>query len=100
MALEFFMLRWSDERHHASMMRFREKWGFDEVEYKRPGFRRNLAYLNPFIERIPILSRSTVLKKMIRVPLRFLDRRVIAFLMLRNDKKREQQRPDASGVAR
>lgn len=85
--LEFFMLRWSDKWHYASMERFGKKWGFDEVKYKEPGYRRERGYLTPFMEKMPIIGRSNVAKKVLRLPLLFLDRRCIDLLMLRNERR-------------
>jgi GT2 family glycosyltransferase len=98
--LEFFMLRWSDKWHYASMERFGRKWEFDEVKYKEPGYRRERAYLNPFLNKLPIVARSNILKKIFRLALLFLDRRFISLLMFRNERRQERLRKGSGGGVR
>ncbi len=86
----FFMLRWSDKWHYASIARFGDKWGFDEVKYKKPGYRRERAYITPLIEKMPIVSRSDKLRRRVKKALINLDRQFIDFLLFRNERKQER----------
>ncbi|MCJ8328722.1 MAG: glycosyltransferase [Lentisphaeria bacterium] len=86
----FFMLRWSDKRHYASMKRFKTKWELDEVKYKKPGFRRERAYIAPLVEKIPLIRSKKKLKKKSTKILVSLDRLINRFLSFCYDKEQKQ----------
>jgi GT2 family glycosyltransferase len=57
--LNYYMLRWSDAWELASLKRLRDKWNLTEDEYfknkyKRLGWRRNMAIINPFASKLPV----------------------------------------------
>ena len=83
--LPFFMLRWSDKWHYASLNRFKNKWDLTEVKYKKPGFRRERAYIAPFVKRLPVLGSVAVLNKTVTKLLVLTDRVVNRAVSFRYD---------------
>jgi GT2 family glycosyltransferase len=57
--ISYYMLRWSDAWELASLKRLCEKWHLTEDDYfknkyKRLGWRRQMAIINPFVRKLPI----------------------------------------------
>ncbi|AFZ58605.1 glycosyltransferase [Anabaena cylindrica FACHB-243] len=57
--IHYYMLRWSDAWELASLKRLRDKWNLTEDEYfqnkyKRLGWRRQMAIINPLVRKLPI----------------------------------------------
>lgn len=71
--IHYYMLRWSDAWEIASLKRLQEKWDLTEDEYfqnkfKRLGWRRDMAIINPLVRKLPIGKLgSKVVKKGLHV---------------------------------
>ncbi|AFY47982.1 putative glycosyltransferase [Nostoc sp. PCC 7524] len=71
--IHYYMLRWSDAWELASLKRLREKWNLTEDEYfqnkyKRLGWRRHMAIINPLVGKLPIGKfGSRVVKKILQM---------------------------------
>ncbi|AUS99445.1 glycosyl transferase family 2 [Nostoc sp. CENA543] len=71
--IHYYMLRWSDAWELASLQRLREKWNLTEDEYfqnkyKRLGWRRNMAIINPLVGKLPVGQfGSRVVRKILRI---------------------------------
>jgi len=85
----FFMLRWSDKRHYASLKNFKAKWNFTKVIYKKPGFRRERAYITPLIQKISFVMSRPKLKERLTKLLISFDRLMNRFLSFCYEKKQK-----------
>lgn len=94
--LPFFMLRWSDKWHYASLKRFKDKWDLTEMKRKKPGFRRERAYIAPFVKRLRVVGSVAVLNKAVTKLLVSMDRVVNRAVSFRYDQTQESPVKDAA----